>query len=362
MTGEFPAPRANPRLLGHEAAEDAFLDALRAGRLPHAWLITGPAGIGKATFAHRVARFLLAGAPRGARSLEIPADHPTFRRAAAAGHADLLTIERNGGGEEEKKRRSREIPVEQIRRIEPFLRLTAAEGAWRVVVVDEAEAMNRNGANALLKILEEPPAHAILLLTCGNPGALLPTIRSRCRLLALEPLPDATVDRLLEQHAPELDLAERASLVRLAEGSIGRAASLIEDGGLGLYRDMLALLDDFPRVDFKAVHKMGDRIGPVAADSSWRLFTELLVWWMERLARAAARGIAPAEIVAGEGTVMQRVVGALDRAGGGAGGLDRWVELWDNTRRLFAQADGSNLDRKQVLLQAFIGIERACNG
>lgn len=358
MSAEFPAPRGNPRLLGHEAAEAAVLDALRAGRLPHAWLVTGPPGIGKATFAHRVARFLLAGGPRTARSLDIPADHPTFRRAAAAGHADMLTIERNAGGEEEKKRRSREIPVEQIRRIEPFLRLTAAEGNWRVVVVDEAEAMNRNGANALLKILEEPPAHAVLLLTCGNPGALLPTIRSRCRHLALEPLPDATVDRLLAEHAPELDPEERASLVRLAEGSIGRAAALIEDGGLGLYRDMLGLLDDFPRVDFRAVHRMGDRIGPVAAESSWRLFTGLLVWWMERLARAAARGTAPAEIVAGEGAVMQRVVGALGRAGG----LDRWVELWDNTRRLFAQADGSNLDRKQVLLQAFIGIERACNG
>ena len=102
------------------------------------------------------------------------------------------------------------------------------------------------------------------------------------------------------------------------------------------------------------MHKLGDRIGPAAAESSWRLFTGLLIWWMERLARAAARGTAPAEIVAGEGAVMQRVVGALGRAGG----LDRWVELWDNTRRLFAQADGVNLDRKQVLLQAFIGIER----
>jgi DNA polymerase-3 subunit delta' len=356
VSAEFPVPRANPRLLGHEAAEATFLDALNAKRLPHAWLITGPAGIGKATFAYRIARFLLADGRADARTLDLRADHPTFRRVTAGGHADLLTIERNNG-DDERKRRSRDIPIEEIRRIDPFLRLTAAEGAWRVVIVDEADAMNRNGANALLKILEEPPARAILMLTCANPGALLPTIRSRCRHLALEPLPDATVDRLLAEHAPELDPAERASLVRLAEGSIGRAAALLEDGGLGLYRDMVTLLEDFPRVDFRAVHKMGDRIGPVASESSWRLFTELLVWWMARLARASARGIAPVEIVAGEEAVMQRVVGAVGRAGG----LDRWIELWDNTRRLFAQADGSNLDRKQVLLQAFIGIERACN-
>jgi DNA polymerase III subunit delta' len=331
MSAEFPAPRANPRLLGHEAAEAAFLEALHAGRLPHAWLITGPPGIGKATFAYRVARFLLAGGPRGAQSLDIPADHPTFRRAAASGHADLLTIERNGGGEEEKKRRSREIPVEQIRRIEPFLRLTAAEGNWRVVIVDEAEAMNRNAANALLKVLEEPPPQCLILLVSHSPGRLLPTIRSRCRLLTLRTLTDAQVAALLERHRPDLAEKERVALVGLGQGSIGRAIELADRGGVALADDLNALLDRLPALSIADAHALAEQVGRAGDDAaaSFRVILELLDDWIARRLRAR-----PAH-------------------------AEAWFAAAERVRRLGSATEGLNLDRKLALLAAVLAIQRA---
>ncbi|MBC7801304.1 MAG: AAA family ATPase, partial [Gemmatimonadaceae bacterium] len=166
-------PRANPLLLGHAAAEAAMDDAIRARRVHHAWLLTGLEGIGKATCAYRFARRLLAGT--GAAH---DPDSPLFRRVAAGTHADLLTIER--AWDDKRKRKRSEIVVDSARGAAEFLRLTPAEGGWRIVVVDGAEHLNRNAANALLKILEEPPARAVLLLVCAAPGRLLPTIRSRC--------------------------------------------------------------------------------------------------------------------------------------------------------------------------------------
>ncbi len=177
-----PDPRENPNLIGHAPAEAAIRDALQGGRLHHAWLITGPEGVGKATLAYRFARALLA----GASALDMPASAPVFRRVAAGTHADLLTIEREW--DEKKKRLKKQIAAETARMIPPFLHLTPAEGGWRVVILDGAEDLNPQSANALLKVLEEPPARAVLMLVCSAPGRLLPTIRSRCRHLALAPL------------------------------------------------------------------------------------------------------------------------------------------------------------------------------
>src|SRR5271165_3045369 len=174
-----PEPRANPLLLGHEAAEATLAAALHSGRLHHAWLLTGPAGIGKATLAFRFARRLLAG--HGGEGLQLDSTHPVFRRVAVGAHADLLTVER--AFDPKRKRQRTEIVVDDVRRIGGFLHLTPAEGGWRVVVVDGADELNRNAANALLKVLEEPPPRALLLLTAAAPGRLPATIRSRTRRL-----------------------------------------------------------------------------------------------------------------------------------------------------------------------------------
>ena len=165
--GLVPAPRTNPDLVGQEDAEAEFLQAYETGKLPHAWIVGGPRGIGKATLAFRIARFVLAagnnngpdlfgGAGAAPASLRIESDHPVFRRVLSGGHADLLTVER--GVDEQRNRRRDEITVGEARQVSSFLTKTPAEGGWRVVIVDEAEAMNHNAANAILKTLEEPAA------------------------------------------------------------------------------------------------------------------------------------------------------------------------------------------------------------
>src|SRR5215831_2930942 len=239
-----PAPRANPDLIDHEEAERELRRLGEIGRLPHAILLSGPRGIGKATLAFRLARFLLATAEERVAAAEVGlAVDPksgVFRRVAAGSHADLLTIER---GYDSRRRRLRgEIVVEDAREITNFFRLTAAEEGWRIVIIDGAEEMNRSAANALLKVLEEPPRRALLLLVSHSPGRLLPTIRSRCRRFPLAALERPAVMSLLRRYRPEIAEPEAEALAMLCNGSIGRALELADAGGLALYRSIVEML------------------------------------------------------------------------------------------------------------------------
>ena len=355
-----PPPRANPDLIGHAAAEGVLLEAFNGGRPAHAWLISGPRGIGKATLAFRFARFLLArgGGDAGTLfaepppdSLYVAPDHPVFRRAAAGGHADLLTVER--GWDEKKGRLRTEIVVDDVRAVGQFLGLTAAEGGWRVVVIDSADEMNRNAANAVLKVLEEPPRRAVLLLVSHGPGRLLPTIRSRCRRLVLKPLEEDVVASLVAEYRPGLAAEDVAELTRLSEGSVGRALALAADGGLELYRNLVDLLETLPGLDVAALHAFGDRVAKPGADDAFRVVGDLVRWWLGRLILFGARGGKDA----GEGMPGREraLIERLFRAGG----LDRWLEVWEKTNRLLAQAEESGLDRKQVVLNVFLTLDSA---
>ena len=358
-----PAPRENPELLGHEAAEQVLLRAMSSGRLPHAWLLSGPRGIGKATLAYRFARFVLAGrgeagqggpdlfgeAPAPPTSLYLEPEHEVFRRVAAGGHADLRTLEI--GTDPRSGRPRREILVDDVREIGHFLRMTAAEGGWRVVVVDAVDSLNRNAANALLKVLEEPPERALLLLVSHAPGGLLATIRSRCCQLPVAPLPADTLAALLARHAPALGEAERTSLAALADGSLGRALELAELDGLALYGELLGVLEGLPRLDTAKLHALGDRLARPGAEAAFRAGMELLLGWLARLIRGAAEGAAPREAVAGEGALMARLLAPH--------GLAPWLPLWDKIERLAAQAEAVNLDRKQVVMTALLALQTA---
>jgi DNA polymerase-3 subunit delta' len=342
----IPLPRENPNLIGQERAEAALLDAHRAGRLPHAWLLTGPRGIGKATLAFRFARFLMAQGGEGQglfaappASLAVDPANPAFRRIASGGHADLLLIER--AYDPKRKRRRSEIVVDDVRQIGDFLHLTPAEGGWRIVIVDGADEMNRNAANALLKVLEEPSARSLLLITSASPGRLLPTIRSRCRHLAMSPLAESQLVELIRKYLPSATEADTAGLAALANGSIGRALELAASGGVALDREMMALLDKLPALDGGAVDRFADKVARFGAEESFRLVAELLPARLARMIRDTARGEAPPPKF-----FARRP-------------LDRWVEVWEKLNSLFALVDVVNLDRKQVMLNAFFALEEA---
>src|SRR6516165_3038810 len=346
-TAGGPAPRANPELIGHESAERELRRLVEAGRLPHAILLSGPRGIGKATLAFRFARFLLASgdhstATAAAESgLAIDPESGVFRRVAAGGHADLLTVER---AYDPRRRRLRsEIVVDDAREIAQFFRLTAAEGGWRIVIVDGAEEMNRNAANALLKILEEPPQQALLLLVSHSPGQLLPTIRSRCRRCRLAALPQPLVLELLERYRPELESSQAEALARLAKGSIGRAIELADAGGLALYRSMLGMFAQIPHIDIAALHAFADKLARADAEDAYRASEELLSEFLARMVIKSARGVLHGgDLLTEEREVMHRLASRADPP--------RWAALRDKIDRDFANTEQLNLDRKQAIL------------
>jgi len=331
-----PSPRANPLLLGHEATEAMLAEAIRAGRLHHAWLITGPEGIGKATLAFRFARRLLAGGSP-ADDLALPNSHPTFRRVAAASHADLLTVERTLN---ERGKLRTEIVIDDVRKVADFLRRTPAEGGWRVVVLDGAEDLNRNAANALLKVLEEPPPRAILLLVCSAAGRLTPTIRSRCRKLPLGSLSEKTVHTLLTRYQPDLPEDDTARLAAIAEGSIGRALALAAGGGVtqaGLVDDILANLD---KLDTGRAHAVADALG--RDEDAFSTFMDLLAAGLAAAVRDAARGH--------EDPDQARLLGARP--------LAAWVDVWHALKRLQIETEDAYLDKRQAVVSGLSMLAR----
>ncbi len=269
-----------------------------------------------------------------------------FRRVAASGHADLLTVERQF--DEDKGRYKKDIAVDDVRKIAPFLRLTAAEGGWRVVIVDGADGMNRAGQNAVLKILEEPPKGALLLLLTERPSALLPTIRSRCRLLTLPPLEDAVVDQLLAAHRPDLDAATRAGLVRRSRraASAGRSISP-NTTGWRLLTQFLTIAGGKP-VDWPAAHALGDKLSGAVGRQILPMPSPSCcsTGWAARSANwgaAGAKATGP-EVIHGEKKLIQRLARA--------GRLEQLLEVWEKVTHLFARSDGANLDRRLTVISA----------
>jgi DNA polymerase-3 subunit delta' len=289
-SGERPlsVPRETFSFFGHEAAEQALLDSYRSGRIAHAWLIGGPAGIGKATLAYRMARFVLAHpdptgkAVQSAPSLAVGPEEPAGRRIAAQAHPDFFVLQRVP---DDKGKLYTVIRVEDTRRLARFLGSTAGEGGWRVVVVDSADELNASSANALLKALEEPPPQTLFLLVSHSPGRLLPTIRSRCRMLTLRPLAPEQVGQAaataLGRGPGDTDIREAAAA---SEGSVARALALLDGDALKFRQTLGRLLDRLPEVDAMALHAVGDKVnGNDRAD--FEIAVDAVNGWLSRRLR-----------------------------------------------------------------------------
>lgn len=352
----LPHPRDTVKLYGHAAAEASFAEALASGKHHHAWLITGPEGIGKATFAYRVARAALARPNErdmfGA-GLDISPDTPTWHQVGALSHPGLIVIRR--AYDQKAKRFSASISVDEVRRLKNFLSLSAEEGSRRVVIVDSADELNVNAANALLKSLEEPPPKTLFLIIASAPGRLLPTIRSRCRLLPLAPL--ASDDLRLAANAaraaadlPPIPDQDIAALETIAAGSVRQLLALQDRGGLALQEKIDKIFANLPKLDLRAAHALSDELAPAAAEPKFALFYELLLGAIARAVHAAATGEGRDADLARAGRLI-----SPDR-------LATFAALWETLARDKAEVLALNLDRKSLILSALAKLGAAAQG
>ncbi len=316
--------------VGHANALREIHEAYASGRMPHAWLITGIEGIGKAALAKHIAEYVLS---NGEGELGKPnPNSPTARLVEADTHPDLLIIRRER--DEKTGVLANIIPVEEVSKVAPFFHKTAAHSGWRVVIIDEAHTLNRYGQNAILKIVEEPPRNALILLTATTPGVLLPTIRSRTRLLELAPLGMDEMRILLRATAPNASPEDVTAVIDLSGGSVGFALKILRSETLPLYREMLSMLEAMPQLDTASLHKLADKIAKKADSEAFEALSALLI---ERL-RSAAHNEA-----------NRHPQGRVDTA----------LAIWDKTRATFAAAETSALDRKLAFIAAMTDIRTA---
>lgn len=292
----LPHPRTRNQLVGQRPAERALAEAYRAGRLHHAWLIGGPEGIGKATLAYRFARFLLAAQSERigdeADPLGVDPAGRTARQIQAGSHPNLMAMERAASGE---KAAPKTIPVEAVRRALSFFGSTAADGGHRVCIVDAIDDLNAQGANALLKTVEEPPARSTILIVSHAPQRVLPTVRSRCRKLKLDPLSPQDIRRVVTSLGPDLAafdpaLLERASTA--AEGSVRHALALLEPKRLALLDETRALLAVLPRIETGRVLALADRLADRQGEDFGLALDAVAGWASDEIGRRAHLGVA----------------------------------------------------------------------
>lgn len=347
--GDLPHPKDTPALFGQSAAEAEFLAAWGSGRMHHAWLLTGPRGVGKATLAYRIAKKRLSeedggglfGAPEIPDTLDLSPDHPVSRRVTAGGESRLFTLRRMA--DEKTGKLATQIRVDDVRRLKSFFQLTATDGGWRAAIIDPAEEMNAAAANAILKLLEEPPPRALMLLVSHAPARLLPTIRSRCRVLKLAPLGPDDLARALEAAGVETS-DDPALLASLAGGAAGEAARLVQLEGVKLYQRLSRMAAAAPDMDRREMSAIADacagRDKAEIYDLTLGLFDQLLA----RLARAGATG--------SDNEVLARLSPDPSAA-------RIWADLASEIQEKAARARAVNLDPAMVMLDMFFMFDTA---
>lgn len=355
-----PHPRETAQLIGQDQAQADFLDAYNSGRLHHGWMLTGPRGVGKATLAWAIARFLIATPPAddsglfgdalpAPTSLDIDPDHPVTHRMMAGSEPGLFVL-RRPNDEKTGKLKSR-ITVDEVRRLKNFFALSAADGGRRVVIVDSADEMNVNAANALLKLLEEPPANSTLILISHQPSALLPTIRSRCRALRLAVLGPDDMQRALVQAGTDIGNTS-AALAQLSGGSVGEAIRVTSLGGLRMYGELVGLFSSLPKPDRERALKLAEAAATRGGETRFDLLLDMIELFLARLARTGASGQPPnVEAVAGEAALLQRL--APTHASG-----RKWAIAAQEISQRTRHGQAVNLDPAALVLDTVFKIQQ----
>lgn len=351
-----PHPRETARLFGHAAAEAAFLQAFTTGRLHHAWMITGPKGTGKATLAWRLARFLLATPEDDGGmftapppdTLDIPQTHPVARRILQLAEPRNFLLRR--GPNDKETALSQVISVTELRKMKSFFTLSAADGGRRTAIIDSLDEMNTASANALLKLLEEPPANVTLFLVAHQPARLLPTIRSRCRELRLTPLGPQHLADALTQAGGEVAPEDRIALAELSAGSVGEAFRLTNLDGLKLYAALIRLFATLPRMDRPRAIALAELGGARGAAETFDLLVTLIDLFLARLARHGATGQPAPEAAPDEAALLARLSPHSTAA-------RAWADLAQTLSSRARRGKAVNLDPAALLMDMLLKVD-----
>lgn len=326
-----PHPRDQFAFFGHRDGEGAFLEGLRSGRLHHAWLIGGPQGIGKATLAYRVARAVLDPAKANDRSIDnlrVSPESAVARQVSALSHPNLYVLRRAPATD--KKAASTTIPVDAVRKALNMFGSTAADGGYRVCIVDSAEDLTISSANALLKVIEEPPPRSLFLIVSHAPQRVLPTIRSRCRRLLLRPMEEAHIKAAIHSLGePWSGVSEELldQALPYGEGSVRRTLELLDEEKVAFIEQVTRLLEGLPRADTKQIYALAEALAKRDADDSYELTLETVERWVSGKLR--------------------------ERASLGPARLAPLVEVCEKIARTAREIDVFNLDRRPFILTLF---------
>lgn len=349
-----PHPRETLQLFGQDSAVQRFLSSYNSDRLHSGWLITGPRGIGKATLAWKIATFLLSeqeddglfGTKPTATSIVIDPQHPDARLIQVGAHPRLYVVRRPLDDKTQKLKS--DITVDVVRGLKGFFQMSAADGGRRVVIVDSADELNRNAANAILKELEEPPTKTTLLLISHQPSRLLPTIRSRCRELRCSPVQPSTLSKILEQAGIRNDAPE--ALAALSAGSAGDAIRLINHDGLALYSELINLFDKLPNINRPTVLKLAESCAGRGSENRFALLLDLFNQFISRTARTGLQGEPAEQGAPGEARLLSRLaphdLAARD-----------WADLQQRLSARARHGKAVNLDPAALILDMIFQIE-----
>ena len=344
---DAPHPRETQALFGHAAAEHELLDAYRRNRMAQAWILGGPEGVGKATLAWRLARFLLAhpepasDVVQCAADLSVPKDHPAARRVASLALADIFLLRREWNDKTKPGKHFTEIRVDDVRKVINAFHQASGTGGWRICIVDCADDLNRSAANALLKLIEEPPERSLFLLIAHQPGRILPTIRSRCRKLMMGGLSETEIVGAIAELGDPWSTraaADIAAAAARAEGSVREALRLLDGDALAFDASIARLFERLPQVDWLGVHLLADKLTGRDNEAAYETFMRALQRHIDRRVRTLAG------------------------AGGTAAQLVGFARAWDEIRDLARETEVFNFDKKALALAIFdrlAGAERA---
>ena len=355
-----PHPRDTVNLFGQDAAEAAFLEAYNNARMHHAWMLTGPRGVGKATLAWRIAKFLFAQSTKNIgkdgiedvqsiqTTLDTDKNHPTVWRAQSLSEPRLFLCRRPW--DDKAKRLKKEITVDEVRKLKSFFELSAPDGGWRVAIVDDVDILNKSAANALLKVLEEPPEKTVILLVSHQPARLLSTIRSRCRDLRCNTLP-ANLQHAALKQAGFAAINDTAT-TELSGGSVGAALRLIQANGSVRYAALINLAMAAPGLDRPSALSIADKCAGVANTEIYDVTINLVDLLLNRLARFGA--LQPAnwtEAAPNEHATFKKLAPNTNAA-------RKWAQLAQDLTARVSHARAVNLDPSSVILDMLLKFDK----